>query len=391
MSSLDFDLSLLKKALHEKKWFVDGEPFYLYDLGLLKKRYELLASQFSKKKFAIHYAVKANANLEVLKTLKAQTHSGADVVSGGEIKQALRAGFEGKDIIFSGVGKSREEIRLAFETRVKQLNVESLSELKRIGEMAQAHGVTAPVSLRLNPDVNAKTHPYISTGFRENKFGLDVSQIGEAVEIVKAHPSLQLVGLALHVGSQILDLSSIYEAIAKTVPLFLDLKQKGFALKTFDVGGGVGIAYRSEDKTPDIKGYVREIEKLTESLDCKLCLEPGRFLVGPVGVLLCQVEYIKETPHKNFLIVNTGMHHFMRPALYGGYHEIKNLSCHSSGEKKVYDVVGPICESSDTLGKDRSMHPATEGDWLAIMNTGAYGFSMASHYNCHELPKEICF
>jgi len=362
-------------------------PYYLYDWEGLKNR-ALLLKSFFEKKTSIHYAMKANSNRLLLKRF-AGLGLGVDTVSGGEIMRALDCGYKPNQIIFSGVGKSESEIRLALVTGIKQINVESPSELIRIGKLARELNCPAPVAFRLNPDVNANTHPYITTGFRENKFGMEFDFLPELRRILREFSeSLSLVGVTLHIGSQLLELTAIREAIQKTKVIWFQLVREGYRLKTFDVGGGLGIAYRDQEYPPSIEDYSKMVYEELDSLGCEILLEPGRWLVGPYGILVAQVEYVKATNEKNFAIVNTGMHHLMRPSLYQAYHEIKLLTPRVPKELKLYDVVGPICESSDVLGRARVLPELFEGDYLGIWNAGAYGFVMASYYNLHEMPKE---
>ena len=365
-------------------------PFYVYDLDSVGQRLELLNKSLQGARVSVHYAVKTNSHQRVLKFI-AEEDMGADVVSGGELTAALEAGFPAHKIIFSGVGKSAQEIKLALQRQIRQLNVESPQELERIGEMATQLGVRAPVAFRMNPDVNPQTHPYITTGFRENKFGMDETFLPELEKILLRHKSLKLVGLTQHIGSQLLDLGAFEEAVSKIVRIYKELQAKGYELESVDLGGGVGIDYSSGDEEQEralLARYGAIAAETSRTLNCEVLLEPGRSIAARAGVLICQVEYIKETDAKNFAIVNTGMHHLLRPALYQAYHRILPLQL-KEGPLKVYDVVGPICESSDFLGRDRPFHSLQQGDFLAIADSGAYGRSMASTYNLHELPQEF--
>lgn len=370
----------------------NGHPCYVYDLANIRGRYELLHQSLSKlSALKVHYAMKANAHPEILKNFKAWG-AGVDVVSSGEMQLALNNGFVGQDIIFSGVAKSVEEISFAIENNIKQINVESPQELIRIGEIAQARDKKMAVALRMNPEVNPVTHPYITTGMTENKFGMDRSFIPELVRILEQFSGhITLRGLTMHVGSQLLDLQAVEEAIQKLLSIYHELEVLGFSMQSLDIGGGVGIHYDTIDEEQDfntIKSYGQMVTRCLQDYPGEVMIEPGRVLVGRAGVLLCQVEYIKETALKTFVIVNTGMHHLMRPALYQAEHRILPLLKHERVQK-AYDLVGPICESSDFLGKNRVMTELKQGDYLAICDAGAYGFSMANHYNHHALPKEI--
>jgi diaminopimelate decarboxylase len=367
-------------------------PVYVYHLDSILQRYQRFVEAFQGD-VLVCYAVKANSHPVLLRAL-AQKGAGADVVSGGEIKLALSCGFPGSRMVFSGVGKEKYEIQLALENRIKQINVESPSELRRIGKVARALGLQANVAFRLNPDVNPDTHPYIRTGFRENKFGMDESFVSELKKILNEYSrELKLVGLSLHIGSQIRDLGPIEEAVRKSLPLFKSLRESGHPLNGFDVGGGLGIDYHQDNESSEIENvklYAQAMRDLLKPLGCEVLCEPGRILVAGAGVLLTEVQYIKETPYKRFAIVNTGMHHLLRPALYEAYHRILPLKEGRVPKEgiKTYDVVGPICESADVIGFERELPELAEGDYLAIMDTGAYGAVMASHYNSHELPLE---
>lgn len=373
-------LSFLKNYEH---------PFYLYDLPGIQKRFDILQKSFQKK-ISIHYAMKANYNVHILSAL-AEAHACVDVVSIGEMKAALMAGFRSDQIIFSGVGKTQHEISFAIQNQIRQINVESPSELRRIAKISQDLKKSVEVCFRMNPDVNPETHPYITTGFRENKFGMDESFLPELLEILQQSSWVQLVGLTIHIGSQILDLKVLREAIVKTKPIYLSLKEKGFPLSRFDVGGGLGIDYQHQDLPMEhqmMQDYAKIIEAELSDLDCEIQCEPGRWLVGHFGVLVAQVQYIKKTQYKNFVILDTGMNHLMRPSLYKAYHKIFAVKLRD-GEEISYDVVGPICESSDFIGMDRKLSPLQEGDFVLIADAGAYGYAMASEYNLHQLPQEL--
>ena len=370
-----------------------GHPCYVYDLKQILRRYRYLKENlFHPERLQIHYALKANANQNILSALKKEG-SGIDIVSGGELQLALQAGFEGEDMIFSGVAKTADEITLALDKKVQQINVESPQELIRIGEIAKQKELVAPVAFRMNPDVSPVTHPYITTGMSENKFGMTKEFLPELLSILQKYPqALQLRGLTMHIGSQILQLEVFAEAIQKLLSIYKDLEKKGYPLETLDIGGGVGIQYKDPDGEKDfvaIENYAKLVESSLKDFTGQLLIEPGRILVGRSGVLLCKVEYIKETSTKNFAIVNSGMHHLLRPALYQASHRILPLEQKVSGASKMYDVVGPICESSDFLGHDRIFTELEQGDFLAICDAGAYGFAMASQYNAHNMPKEI--
>jgi diaminopimelate decarboxylase len=367
-------------------------PVYIYDLNDVIERTRRLKSALGQLKTSIHYAVKANANSQILKAL-AQEGVGVDTVSGGEIQAALENGFTADRVIFSGVGKTKKEIELAISKDIKQINVESPAELERIAEIAKKLGRRPSVAFRMNPDVNPQTHPYITTGFRENKFGMDVSFLPELKGILKKNTEhLRLRGVTLHIGSQLLELGSMREAIQKTIQVYKELQSEGFEVDRFDVGGGLGIQYATDDTSSEFKmidDYGKMVQELLAPLKCEVLLEPGRILVARAGILVGEVQYIKSTQFKNFAIINTGMHHLLRPALYQAKHRILAVVSPTNVQHKKYDVVGPICESSDFLGKEIDLPELQSGDYLAIMDAGAYGYSMANNYNRHDLPFEI--
>lgn len=363
-------------------------PLYVYDLsGMCQQLQELQASMEGQA--SVHYAMKANAHPFILKKF-AEMGIGVDVVSAGEMRQALDAGFQAEKVIFSGVGKTLAEIEFALKESVGQINVESVSELKRIAQVAKNLACKAPVAFRFNPDVNPQTHPYITTGFRENKFGLAKAQLEEFISVIKEFPDvLDLRGLTLHIGSQLLEIESLREAIVKAVEVFSELRQEGFDLRTFDVGGGIGVDYQKGQPNKElVTSYGKMVLELLQPLDCQILCEPGRLLTACHGVLLGEVQYLKHNGHRHFAILNTGMHHIARPSLYQAYHRILPLKEAPSAKTLEYDIVGPICESSDVLGKARKLPELNEGDWLAIGEAGAYGMVMANRYNAHELPRE---
>jgi len=366
-------------------------PVYLYNSETLKKRISAYKKAFSGFKNHIHFATKANANLEVLKVVKAEG-LGADVVSIGEFNQALKAGFLPNEIIFSGVGKSRAEIKEALEKKVFQINCESLSEIKRVGEVSLELGKSTALGIRINPDIPVDTHPYIATGFRENKFGISLDQLPQVSKLIlESAGALKLQGVSCHIGSQIMDVNPLVKALESVLRVNSELKLLGHKVEYLDLGGGLGVDYQSDDESKDLKNIATFGERITPLLkDFKgtVLFEPGRSLIARAGVLLTKVEYIKTNGFKDFVVVNTGMHHLLRPSLYSAYHKIVPLKIRDAAVK-TYDVVGPICESSDVLGYDRNLVTPEEGDWLAILDAGAYGMSMASAYNLHAFPKEV--
>ncbi len=376
--------------LQEVAECTDG-PFYVYDLDAIEGRYQLLDQQLGDMPHQIHYALKANMHPKIVQAL-AKLGAGADVVSCGEMKFALENGVDASRVIFSGVGKTKSELREAIGAGIKQINVESIPELERIAKLAKEMKKRARVAFRLNPDVNPITHPYITTGFRENKFGMDFESIPALETLIRSHPdTLEFVGLTMHIGSQLLDLSALEEGLQKITELYQRLKNNGYPLQTLDVGGGLGIFYETDESDREIElihEYAELIRKYCQPLQAEILVEPGRMIVARSGVLVGEVQYVKKTANKTFLILDTGMNHLMRPSLYQAFHRILPVQENSDRGITVYDVVGPICESSDVLGKDRALREVAEGEYLAIADTGAYGYSMASHYNAHALPTE---
>ncbi|MGH1468288.1 MAG: diaminopimelate decarboxylase [Bdellovibrionales bacterium] len=367
-------------------------PVYVYNLDTISKRIDAYKEAFKGFKNHIHYAVKANPNLELMAFMKSKG-LGADIVSIGEFNRALEAGFDSSEIIFSGVGKSRSEITEALEKDVFQINCECLSEIKRVVEIAKSIGKKTSIGIRLNPDISVDTHPYISTGFKENKFGLPLEQLPAVSRIVAASEGfVTLQGVSCHIGSQIMSTDPLVKALESVLRVQKELNLMGHEIKYLDLGGGLGVDYHSNDEAMDLKSIAEFGEKITPLLkDFKgeVLFEPGRSLVARAGVLLTRVEYIKNNGFKDFVIVNTGMHHLMRPSLYSAYHKIVPLKFDDTRPVKNFDVVGPICESSDVVGYDRSLQVPEEGEWMAVMDAGAYGMSMASAYNIHAFPAEV--
>ena len=365
------------------------EPTYVYSRETLEARWALFSQSISEalahQNFSVHYALKANSNLKLLHFFK-DKGLGVDVVSGGEMKKAIQAGFRPQQIVFSGVGKTEQELTSAIDQSIEQINVESSSELRRISRLAKKE---VRVALRINPQVNPVTHPYISTGFKENKFGIDPDQIADCLAIIKTNSNLKLVGLTLHIGSQLLDFSAFNEALEKAKNIYFELLSQKFPLQRLDVGGGVGIHYdRDSDDQDILHSYCKVLKNHLRDFKGHVQFEPGRFLVARAGVLLAQIQYIKITPHKNFVILNSGMNHLLRPALYEAYHRIFPLQ-KRQGQELLVDIVGPVCESADFFAKSRIMTPLEELDHVCIADVGAYGFSMASQYNSFEMPKEV--
>ena len=363
-----------------------GTPLYVYSESALTDAFKAYEQAFAANQPLICYAVKANGNLSVLKHFAA-LGSGFDIVSGGELQRVLAAGGDAGKVIFSGVGKSRDEIKLALEVGVKCFNVESLPELDRINEVAAEMGQTAAISLRINPDVDAQTHPYISTGLKENKFGIAFVDAMGAYRHAAALPNLRIVGIDCHIGSQLIDLSPLAEALERLLVLVDQLAAEGIVLQHIDIGGGVGIVYNDEAQ-PDLQAYADTVARLLAGRPQHLVMEPGRSLVGNAGLLLTQVEFVKQGEGKNFVIVDAAMNDLMRPALYQAYHAIEAVEPHSDVPAVLADVVGPICETGDFLAKEREL-AVLAGDLLAVKSAGAYASSMASNYNTRTRAAEV--
>jgi diaminopimelate decarboxylase len=373
-----------------------GRAIYVYDLDQIENRVQALSTAFGSA-FKIHFAMKANHFPAILKVVR-EAGGGVDVVSGGEIKWALEHGFKPEQIVFSGIGKSTEELEFAIGKGVKQINVESEPELERIFNLTHKLGQTARVALRVNPDVEAATHPYIRTGLKENKFGIDFETCERLLEQLAAQKNVVMVGCSLHIGSQIRDITPFREAVKRTLGLYTKWQSKLLSMQSIDVGGGLGMDYQATDTAGDFTLLKEYASTMRAELDpwlkskklAEVVLEPGRWIVARAGTLLAQVEYVKRTADKNFLIVNTGMHHLIRPMLYQAFHRIECVGREYSESLNMFDVVGPICESTDTLGRER-MLPADvkEGDWIAIYDAGAYGAVMMNDYNLQARPLEI--
>jgi diaminopimelate decarboxylase len=368
-----------------------GTPAYIYSLATLKRHYKVFDQAFVKVPHIVCFSVKANSNLALLRTF-AKEGSGFDIVSGGELFRALKAGGDPKKIVFSGVGKKRQEIEYALNTGILMFNVESEQELIVLDEIAAAVGKRAPISLRVNPDVDPQTHPYISTGMKKAKFGVDIKKSLETYKKAVTLANIDVVGVDCHIGSQLTSVTPFVDALAK-VREYLDrvlageMKKEGGEIRYLDLGGGLGINYH--DETPPLpEEYANAIVQGLEGLNVTLILEPGRVIVGNAGILLTEVQYIKETETKTFVIVDGGMNDLIRPALYGSYQAIQPVM-KNSAETIVADVVGPICESGDFFAKDREITRPKRGDLLAVMSAGAYGFTMASNYNSHPKPPEV--
>ena len=362
-----------------------GTPLYVYSKSALTEAFENYQTAFAALNPLVCYAVKANGNLSIIKHF-ASLGSGFDIVSGGELARVLAAGGDAAKTIFSGVGKSEAEIEFALNAGVKCFNMESIPEIDRIQKVAARLGKVAPVSLRINPDVDAKTHPYISTGLKANKFGIAYADALEAYRHASRQSHLKIVGIDCHIGSQLTDLSPLIEACERILALVDQLADEGIVLEHLDLGGGVGIVYQDEN-VPDLGAYAQSVQKLMGTRRLKLVLEPGRSLVGNAGALLTRVEFVKHGEEKNFVMVDAAMNDLMRPALYDAYHHIEAVETKDI-EPLTANIVGPICETSDFLGKQRKLAIA-EGDYLAQRSAGAYGASMSSNYNSRPRTAEV--
>ncbi len=365
-----------------------GTPAYVYSKAALLESYRAYDDAFAEVPHVVCYSIKANANLGVLATL-ARAGAGADIVSGGELFRALRAEFPPSKIIFSGVGKTRDEMRDALEAEILMFNVESLSELRTLDEVARELGVRAPVALRVNPDVDPQTHPYIATGLKTSKFGIPFAQALEAYEEAASLKGVEVVGADMHIGSQLTKAAPFADAVARLASLVKALRERAIAIRTVDVGGGLGIRHR-EETPPTHREYAMALLPALRELGVTVLLEPGRSIVGNAGVLLTRVLYRKDTGNKKFVVIDAAMNDLIRPPLYDSYHEVRPVSeARLGGPTEKVDVVGPICESGDFLAKDRELARTEEGDLLAVMSAGAYGFAMASNYNTRPRAAEV--
>lgn len=364
-----------------------GTPCYVYSAGALRRAFTVFEEGLSGLPHLVCFAVKANGNLAVLRLL-AEAGAGFDIVSGGELFRVLRAGADPARIVFSGVGKTREEIEAALQAGIHSFNCESEAELMLLSSLAQHLGKTARAAIRVNPDVDAATHPYISTGLKRHKFGIDIAEAEQLYLRAAALPGLALEGASCHIGSQLLDVAPLIEAAERMGALVDRLRRRGITLRFLDLGGGLGVPYRKDDPWPDVPRYLAAVRGLAERLQVELLLEPGRFIAGPAGALLSRVLYRKAGGGKEFLIVDASMTELIRPALYEAHHEMLPLRQPGRG-RIVADIVGPVCESSDFLAEEREIENLLPGDYLAVMTAGAYGFVMASNYNARPRPCEV--
>ena len=364
-----------------------GTPLYIYSRATLERHWHAFDSALGEHPHLICYAVKANSNIGILNVM-AKLGSGFDIVSQGELERVLAAGGEASKVVFSGVAKSRAEIMRALEVGIRCFNVESVAELHHINQIAGEMGKVAPISLRVNPDVDAHTHPYISTGLKENKFGVSVDEAREVYKLAATLPHVKITGMDCHIGSQLTELQPFLDATDRLIRLIEQLKEDGITLKHLDLGGGLGVTY-TDETPPHPSDYATALlNKLKDYEDLEIILEPGRAIAANAGILVAKVQYLKSNESRNFAITDTGMNDMIRPALYEAYMNIIEIDRTLEREKAIYDVVGPVCETSDFLGKQRKLAIA-EGDYIAQRSAGAYGASMSSNYNSRPRTAEV--
>jgi diaminopimelate decarboxylase len=361
-------------------------PVYVYSHGAIERAYRELDEAFSGLDHLVCYAVKANGNLAILRAL-ASFGAGADIVSGGELYRAMKAGFDPKKVVFAGVGKTEPELMAGLGERILLFNVESASELEHLERFAARHGKRARVALRVNPDVEPETHAHVSTGHGESKFGIAVDEALALAERVGEYRYVDLIGIHQHIGSQITKLAPYAESVEKSAALVGELKHRGFDIQYFNIGGGLGIRYKDEE-APTPKQLVDAVRPTLEATGAKILCEMGRYIVGNAGALLTRVVYRKRSANKSFLVADAGMNDLLRPSLYEAHHEIRPANNGATATAPA-DLVGPVCESGDYLARNRDLPDAAEGDLLAVMSAGAYGFSMASNYNSRPRPAEV--
>lgn len=362
-----------------------GTPLYVYSGSYIRDRIRAYREAFPEA--LICYAVKANFNPHIVALVK-EEGAGADIVSGGELFISLKAGIEPSKIVYAGVGKTVKELEYAISSDILMFNVESFMELEVLDELAGKLGKKARIAIRVNPDVDPKTHPYISTGMKKSKFGVDIKTAKKEYEHARKLKNLQVVGIHCHIGSQILDVSPYIEASQKVVELYYDLVKEGFDIQYLDLGGGLGIKYKPEQSNPEPSDLAEAILPVVKEMKAKIILEPGRSVVGNAGILLTQVQFIKDKGHKHFVIVDAGMNDLIRPAMYEAYHHIVPVERKDRPYIKT-DVVGPICETGDFLALDRELQAVERGEYLAVLSAGAYGFAMSSHYNVRPRACEV--
>ncbi len=363
-----------------------GTPFYVYSKKAIEDKINQYKDAFADYPTLICYALKANSNLSVLKIFS-ENDIGADIVSGGELFKAKKVGIPSNKIVYAGVGKTDFELSYAIREEILSFNVESIEELYVLNELAGARKKKVNISIRVNPNVDPKTHPYISTGLRTSKFGIDIDEALDAYKIAQSLENLNITGVHCHIGSQIMDVSPYKEAVEKTAELVFTLKKEGIELEYFDIGGGLGIKYKPEDRPPHPKQLADMVIPVVRQTGLKLIIEPGRSLIGEAGALVSQVIFTKNKKDKHFIIVDSGMNDLLRPAMYNAYHHI--LSVQKKDKKVVADIVGPICETGDFFALDREIDDVKRGDLITVMSAGAYGFSMSSNYNVRPRAAEV--
>ncbi|GAB6065562.1 diaminopimelate decarboxylase [Aquifex pyrophilus] len=362
-----------------------GTPLYVYSASYIRDRFNAYREAFPDA--LICYAIKANFNPRIAELL-GKLGAGADIVSGGELYVALKAGISPDKIVYAGVGKTEKELTEAVKADILMFNVESKQEIEVLNDIGQRLGKKVRISVRVNPDVDPKTHPYIATGMQKSKFGIDIREAPEVYEYASKFKNIEIVGIHSHIGSQILDISPYREAVEKVVNLYEELTKRGFNIRYLDIGGGLGIKYRPEDKEPTPKDLRELIEPYISSVEAKLVLEPGRSITGNGGFLITQVQFTKDKGNKHFIIVDAGMNDLIRPAIYNAYHHIVPAVLKDRGSVKA-DIVGPICETGDFLALDREIQRSERGDYLVVFSAGAYGFAMSSHYNVRPRAAEV--
>jgi diaminopimelate decarboxylase len=363
-----------------------GTPFYLYSYNTLVRHFTVFDQAFDGIPHLVCYSVKANSNLAVLRLFNS-LGGGMDVISGGELYRALKGGADPKKIVFSGPGKREDEIEYALNTGILIFNVESSQELQAINHVAGRIGKKASIAIRVNPDIDPKTHPYISTGLKKNKFGIDILRAPMAYQLASQLPNLRVVGIDCHIGSQLVEVGPVVEALKKLKRLVQDLRREGMEIQYLDLGGGLGITYEDEEPPHPVE-YASDILEEAKGFGCTLILEPGRVIVGNAGVLVTRVLYFKENEEKRFVIVDAGMNDLVRPSYYGSFHQILPVK-QDHREEMVADVVGPICESSDFIAKERKMAKVDPGELMVVMSAGAYGFCMSTNYNSRPRVAEV--
>lgn len=363
-----------------------GTPFYVYSYQTLVRHFTVFDKAFNGIPHLVCYSAKANSNVALLR-LFSSLGGGVDVVSGGELYRALKAGVDPPKIVFSGVGKKEDEIEYALKTDILMFNVESSQELQKINDVAGRIGKRAPISIRVNPDIDPKTHPYLSTGLKQNKFGIDINRALTAYRMASQLQHLEIIGIDCHIGSQLIEAEPFVEALRKLKGLVKNLRKEEMKIRYLDLGGGLGITYEDEEPPQPVE-YAANILEEIQGFDCTLILEPGRVIVGNAGILISKVLYTKENEEKRFVIVDAGMNDLVRPSYYGSYHQVLPVK-KENREEMLVDVVGPICESSDFLAKGRKIQRLIPGELVAVMSAGAYGFSMSTNYNSRPRVVEV--